>query len=235
MREDGQLKGKKIWSPGRNAKGFGKSLRWEVSLRRKDYGTSPKNECWRMEEPCPEKSATCSGNTRLCTKKTFTPVGCGRICGHRVFTILVEVGDVKTHRSKKEKQHISLLEHFITEGNERAHELAKDGAMMGGGEMAQSRGSTVRQRREEVFAGLQHAASFRCLVEEWRDCEEIKAKAKREVDISWTVEAKTHRMEWCAVASKYRHTRCGRNREHVKMPGKCVSPRWLGKSSDRKP
>ena len=29
MREDGKLKGRTEWSPGRNQKGFGKSLRWE--------------------------------------------------------------------------------------------------------------------------------------------------------------------------------------------------------------
>ena len=35
---------KREWSPGRNAKGFGKGLRWEVSWCRKSYGTSPKRK-----------------------------------------------------------------------------------------------------------------------------------------------------------------------------------------------
>ena len=42
--------------------------------------------------------------------------------------------------------------------------------------MAQVRGSTVPQAREEVYAALQYAPSFQCLVEEWKDCEELKPK-----------------------------------------------------------
>ena len=78
MREDGQVKGEKEGSPGENAKGFGKSLRWEVSWRREGCGTSPKRECWKAEEPCPEKTEACSVNTKPCMKKTFSAVGCGR-------------------------------------------------------------------------------------------------------------------------------------------------------------
>ena len=37
---------------------------------------------------------------------------------------------------------------------------------------------TVQQEREEVYAGLQYAASFHFLVEEWKDCEELKPKPK---------------------------------------------------------
>ena len=33
-------------------------------------------------------------------------------------------------------------------------------------------------KREEVYAALQYAASFHCLVEEWKDCEELKPKPK---------------------------------------------------------
>ena len=54
----------------------------------------------------------------------------------------------KAHRSKKEMQSVSLFENFITEGNEKADELAKEGAMLDGGDMAQVRVSTVQQERE---------------------------------------------------------------------------------------
>ena len=47
---------------------------------------------------------------------------------------------------------MSLFEKFITEVNERADELAKEGAMLDGGAMAQVRASTVLQDREEVCA-----------------------------------------------------------------------------------
>ena len=42
-----------------------------------------------------------------------------------------------------------------------------------GGENAQIRAGTVQLRTEEVYAALQYAASFHCLVEEWQDCEEL--------------------------------------------------------------
>ena len=47
-------------------------------------------------------------------------------------SVLVEVEHVKVHRSKKEKQQKSLLEKIITESNEKADELAKEGAMLDG-------------------------------------------------------------------------------------------------------
>ena len=56
--------------------------------------------------------------------------------------------------------------------------LVNDGAMLHGGEMTQIRANTVKQTREEVYAALQYAASFHCLVEAWRDCEELKPKPK---------------------------------------------------------
>ena len=54
----------------------------------------------------------------------------------------------KARRSKKEMQSVSLFENFITEGNEKADELAKEGAMLDGGDMAQVRVSTVQQERK---------------------------------------------------------------------------------------
>ena len=43
--------------------------------------------------------------------------------------------------------------------------MAKDGAMLDGGEMAQIRASSVQPKRKEVNAALLSAASFHCLVE----------------------------------------------------------------------
>ena len=57
--------------------------------------------------------------------------------------ILVEVEHVKADRTKKEKKHMSQLEKFVTEGNEKAGELAKEGALLDEGFMAQTRASTV--------------------------------------------------------------------------------------------
>ena len=75
--------------------------------------------------------------------------------------ILVEVEHVKAHRTKKDKNEISHFQRFVTTGNEKANELAKTGAMLDEGFMAEARAETVQQEREEVFA-----ASFHCLLEE---------------------------------------------------------------------
>ena len=94
--------------------------------------------------------------------------------------ILVEVEHVKAHRTKKEMQQMSFFERLLAEGREKADELAKEGARVDGGDMAEVRAITIQQ---QVYAALQYAASFHCLVEEWKDCEELKPKAKRNVDL----------------------------------------------------
>ena len=44
----------------------------------------------------------------------------------------MEVEHVKTHRTKKDKKHVPHFEKFVAEGNEKADELAKAGAMLEG-------------------------------------------------------------------------------------------------------
>ena len=80
-------------------------------------------------------------------------------------SMLLEVEHVKAHRSKKEKKDMALFGSLVTEGIERADELATGGCNAGG-ETAQIRVSTVQQKRKEVYATLQCAASFHCLVGE---------------------------------------------------------------------
>ena len=41
-----------------------------------------------------------------------------------------EMVEVKAHRTKKEKKEMSHFESFVTEGNEKADELAKAGAIL---------------------------------------------------------------------------------------------------------
>ena len=78
----------------------------------------------------------------------------------------MEVEHVKAHRTKKEKEHLTHFEKFVSEGNEKADDSAKEGAMLDEGFMAEARAKTMQQEREEVYVALQHAASFHCLVEE---------------------------------------------------------------------
>ena len=72
-----------------------------------------------------------------------------------------------------------------------------------------------------MYAALEYAASFRSLVEEWKDCEELTPKPKEK----WTFvdqkrEETKHRTEWRAEAGWYRCMRCVRGRKYKKMPGK---------------
>ena len=65
--------------------------------------------------------------------------------------ILVEVEHVKVHRTKKkQKEKMTQLERFVTEGNEKADELAKAGAMLDEGFMAEARAETMKQERGGV-------------------------------------------------------------------------------------
>ena len=68
------------------------------------------------------------------------------------------------------------------------------------------------QEKEEVYVALQHAASFHCLVEEWKDCEELKPKPREKwIFVDGKREETKHRTEWCPEADRYRcmltHTR----------------------------
>ena len=74
--------------------------------------------------------------------------------------ILLEVEHVKAHRTKKDEKEMSHFEKFVSDGSGRADELAKAGAMLDEGFMAETRAKTVQQEREEVYAALQYAASF---------------------------------------------------------------------------
>ena len=101
--------------------------------------------------------------------------------------------------------------------------------------MAQARAGTVQQEREEVFAALQYAASFHCLVEELQDCEELEPKPQEK----WTFankkgKAQKHHTKWCAIAHKNRCVRCGRSSKNMKMHGTCEGPKWLTEDSTHK-
>ena len=130
--------------------------------------------------------------------------------------ILVEVAHFKAHHTKKEKEKMTKIERFVTEGNQKADELAKAGAMLDEGFMAEVTAVSVKQEREEVYVALQYTASFNCLVEEWKDCEELRPKPKEKlIFVDKRRERMKHRTEWCAEANRYRCVRCGSGRCQV--------------------
>ena len=90
---------------------------------------------------------------------------CEEVRGIHQEGVQQEPEHVKAHRSKKEKQEMSLLKWFVTEGNERADELAKDGAMLNGGEMAQMEASTAQQKGRKF---MRHCSPQVAFIVWWR-------------------------------------------------------------------
>ena len=84
----------------------------------------------------------------------------------------------RTAQKGQEREMSHFFEMLVTDGNEEADELAKAGAMLDEGFMVELRAKTMQQEREDVYAALQYAANIHCLVEEWKDCEELKPKPK---------------------------------------------------------
>ena len=122
------------------------------------------------------------------------------------------------------------LRRSVTEGNEKADYLAKAGAMLDEGFMAEARAETTQQEREEVYAALQYAASFLCLAEQWKDYEEFKPKPKEKwIFVDKKSEETKHRTEWCAEVDRYRCMSCGGGSKYMKMPGKCPGPKLFVK------
>ena len=102
---------------------------------------------------------------------------------------------------------MSHFEKFVTEG-----------AMLDEGIMAEARAKTMQQARKELFAALQYAASFHCVVEEWMDCGELKPKPKEKwVFVGKKREETKHRTERCADANQYRCVRCGRGSKYMQI------------------
>ena len=135
---------------------------------------------------------------------------------------------VKAHLTKKDKHEMSHFERFVTHRSEEADELAKAGAMLDEGFMAEARAKTVHQEREEENVALQYAASFHCLEEEWKDCEELKPKPKEKwIFVDQKREEMKHQTEWCAQANKYRCMRCGRSSKYMEIQGTCIGPEYL--------
>ena len=117
-------------------------------------------------------------------------------------------GTCKGALHKKETKDVSNFDKFVTEGNEKADELAKEGALLHEGFWAEARANTLQQERKDENAALQHAASFHCFVEQWKDCEELNLKPKEKwIFVDRKREEMKHRTEWCAGGQKIRISR----------------------------
>ena len=74
--------------------------------------------------------------------------------------MLVEMEHVKAHRTEKDKIEMSHFEKFVTDGDEKADELAKEGTVLDEGFMAKTRAKTVQQEQEKVVRSLAVCGQF---------------------------------------------------------------------------
>ena len=82
--------------------------------------------------------------------------------------------------------------------------MAKERALLDEEFMAEARAKTMQQERKEVYAALQFAASFHCLIEQWKDCEQLKPRPKEKmIFVDKKSEETKHRTEWCADADRF--------------------------------
>ena len=92
--------------------------------------------------------------------------------------ILVEVEHVKAHRTKKDKKTMTHFEKFVTEGNEEADGLAKGGAMLDEGFMAEVRAKTVQQEREREKKCTQPCSMHPAFTVWWKNGRIVRSSSR---------------------------------------------------------
>ena len=96
--------------------------------------------------------------------------------------IVFEVEHVKAHGTEKERKICRTLRNMLLMAIRKRTSQPNNARYGMKDFIAQARASTVQQESEEVYAALQFAASFHCLVDVWKDCEKNQAEAKRKVN-----------------------------------------------------
>ena len=101
---------------------------------------------------------------------------------------------------------MSFFEKFVTEGNQgKRDELAKEGVMLDGGFLAQTRANTIQQEREKKCTQLcSMRPSFTVW---WRNGKTVKNSShsqKKWIFVDKMRLETKHRTEWCAATGKYR-------------------------------
>ena len=111
--------------------------------------------------------------------------------------ILLEVEHVETHRTKKGKNTCRILRIVSPKATRRLMNWQKQ-EQCWTKDLSVARAETMQQEREEVYAALQYVASFHCLVEQWKDCEELTPKPKKS-GFSWIRRARIRSIEQSGV------------------------------------
>ena len=116
----------------------------------------------------------------------------------------MEVEHVKAHLTKKDKKEMSHFEKFVTDGNEKADELAKAGAMLDERFMAEE--ERQRQSSRSVKMCMHPCSTQPAFTVWWKNgktVEELKLKPKEKlIFVDKKRQDTKHRTEWCAQANK---------------------------------
>ena len=123
---------------------------------------------------------------------------------------------------------MSQFEKFVTEGNEKAQELAEAGRQCWSRSKSKDNAAGKRGRCMQLCSMRPASTAW------WRNRKIAKSSCPSRKKSGFFVDKKRentrHRTEWCAEANRYRCTRCGRGSKYMKMPGKCTGPKFLPKS-----
>ena len=99
-------------------------------------------------------------------------------CGSQIWELLLDCSEknwnldakhVQAHRTEQEKEAMTAEGTYVVDGNEKADELPKDGADVGGSALAPAKFLTINQCRKDMSASTAYAAHFHVQVEEWKD------------------------------------------------------------------
>ena len=91
----------------------------------------------------------------------------------------VEVERVKAHRTKKDEEETSQFEKFVTDGNEKADELAKAEVLCWTTDLWRERERKQSSRSEKRWC-MRPCSTQRAFAV-WKDCEELKPKPKEKL------------------------------------------------------
>ena len=143
----------------------------------------------------------------------------------RAKEILIEVEHVKAHRTEKERQHRSLREKFISEGNEKADELANERSGVGWRICGAGKSKCHPARENRSVRSLAVCSQLSVLgVERLR---RTQADVARKVDLLGQEKGRQRSVGRCGVPHKYRCMRGGRGSKYMKMQCKCTVPKYI--------
>ena len=87
---------------------------------------------------------------------------------------------------RRTRKRCRTLRGFVADGSEKVDELAKAGAMLDEGFMAEARAKTVQQEREEVYAAFAVCSQLSLFAGRMEGLCRAQAKSQKKSGFSWT-------------------------------------------------